>query len=190
MKKRIISFVVGLVLLAVAAIGLFFGCEKNYTESYMQYKELKDVSTVSELRSYLGRNGIEYTIHDNRLTVNNLRDVSFVIFKDSCSIISANSMKVFESLDSPDFYSIKTEGVRKSNVIEERHYIMQNGIIYSKYLGEYKTQSVVLASFFGGLEGAGMALIIIALFYNREKKPKIKKIKRKIPQSEQVVEQT
>lgn len=138
MKSKKLA-IAGCILLAIisimAMINTLFFREKNFTEEYSLFLELKELDELEEVRDTLSERKLEYKISDNHIVIFEFENVGYDILDTGALKISANTtMAAFETLDSEDLTKVEITGtVEKGEfheiieLLADRRYIKQKG---------------------------------------------------------------
>ena len=111
----------------------------DYTKEYNIYKEIKDITSLDELRETLQNKKVKYTISSHNLSLSDYKNISFSrqITDNSWKINSNKVMENFTKLDSEDLSIVIISGELHEGKFVEKISISNNGYTFTKLNDNY-----------------------------------------------------
>lgn len=175
-KKR--WFYLSIILIGIIVVLIptkFDVFRKDYTKEYGIYKEIKGYDNLSDLKSYLRENKIEYSIFNSKLSLKKYDLIEFEIENNSsCKIASNTVLNNFEQLDKESYSSVQVSATVKDNNLVEEIFVQEGNIRYSKVLGKYETYkstaAIITIIFAVVIISIGIALYVCSIVVSIQKK--------------------
>lgn len=124
-RKRLVALtfaIISIVSAILAAICIGTG-DRNCTEEFTLYKELRDITDKEDLISYLTERNISYTIKNNVLELKDFELISLTLSDSSCSVKKNPELMALEKLDTENEKDVKYEKIFDSGkTITKRSY--------------------------------------------------------------------
>ena len=168
------------------ALGLFtfvFGVleclpkEKCYSYEYSIYLELKGITNVDEVREQLQTLKLEYTLQNNKLTLDNYQNIVFDVLDDkTCAIASNTTMSNFEMMDSGTIVDMTFDGLLEYDGIQETITLKDGEYTYIKRSNNYfiQTPAAPARPAFCFIVTAATWFIAYSLGFTAKKRRKVK----------------
>lgn len=133
------------------SVAYLFSNGDNYTEEYRIYSEIKDYTSLTELRGKLQSLNVEYEIADGKLTLEEYAHISFNVNSgDLCHVFEDSYMQNFKTIDSEDFSVVEVSTELEDGKIIETFYLKDGSTIFNKegnnYYGKHVSVALILFS--------------------------------------------
>ena len=146
--KRLCSLILGLcsLFLFISFTTTVDGPGVDYTKEYTMYLDIKEMSSLEDVESYLDNQNISYNINESKLTLPDYDSIEYVIKTDNSSgyLLHSNLMHNLSRLDErdADIVTVKKETI--NNEITELIYLETNGLTYTKIADKYYIEPTII----------------------------------------------
>ena len=146
--KRLWSLILGLcsLLLFISFTTTVDGYGTDYTKEYSMYLDIKEMSSLEDVESYLDNLNISYDIDESKLTLQDYESIEYMINTDNSSgyLLHSKLMHNLSRLDErdTDIVTVKKETI--NNETTELIYLEDNGLTYTKIADKYYIEPTII----------------------------------------------
>ena len=146
--KRLCTLILGLcsLLLFISFTTTANGYGVDYTKEFHMYLDIKEMTSLEEVESYLSNLNISYDIDESTLTLPTYDNIEYVINTDNSSgyLLHSTLMHNLNRLDERDLDIVTVKKETLDNETTELIYLEDNGLTYTKIANKYYIEPTII----------------------------------------------
>ncbi|MBR6689062.1 MAG: hypothetical protein IKL68_03515 [Clostridia bacterium] len=146
--KRLCTLLLGLcsLILFISFTATVDGPGVDYTKEFGMYLDIKEMTSLEEVETYLDNLNVSYDINESKLTLPDYGNIEYVINTDNSSgyLLHSTLMHNLNRLDERDLDIVTVKKETIDNEIIELIYLEDNGLTYTKIANKYYIEPTII----------------------------------------------